>query len=91
MRLNAKFIDPQAVIGIGQMKKLDWRVKRKKEMYRLYGDLLVDIEEIEFIDTNLKDTSPWFIDILVKKGISCHHFWIKGNFKNAEYVSRRWL
>lgn len=65
---NFKFTDLQAVIGIEQMKKLDWRVKRKKEMYKLYRDLLEDIEGIEFVGTNLEDTSPWFIDILVKKG-----------------------
>ncbi|RJS78989.1 DegT/DnrJ/EryC1/StrS family aminotransferase [Methanophagales archaeon] len=68
MGYNFKFTDLQAVIGIEQMKKLDWRVKRKKEMYKLYKELLEDIEGIEFIDTNLADTSPWFIDILVEKG-----------------------
>ena len=68
MGYNFKFTDLQAVIGIEQMKKLDWRVKRKKEMYKLYRDLLEDVEGIEFIDTNLANTSPWFIDILVKKG-----------------------
>ena len=65
MGFNAKFTDIQAVIGIEQMKKLDWRVERKKEMYKLYRELLADIEPIKFIDTNLEDCSPWFIDILV--------------------------
>ena len=117
MGYNFKFTDIQAVIGIEQMKKLDWRVKRKKEMYKLYKDLLEDIEGIEFIDTNLVDTSPWFIDILVregkeerekltsfldKKGIGTRPFypaihtqppysWVKGDFKNSEYVSTRGL
>ena len=68
MGYNFKFTDLQAVIGIEQMKKLDWRVKRKKEMYTLYRDLLEDIEGIEFVGTNLEDTSPWFIDILVREG-----------------------
>lgn len=62
---NSKFTDLQAVIGIEQMKKLEWRVKRKKEMYKLYCDLLQDIEQIKLIHTNLEDCSPWFIDILV--------------------------
>ena len=69
---NFKFTDLQAVIGIEQMKKLDWRVKRKKEIYKLYQDLLKEIGEIEFIETNLEDASPWFIDILVpedKRGL----------------------
>jgi perosamine synthetase len=65
---NFKFTDLQAVIGIEQMKKLDWRIKRKKEMYKLYRDLLKSIEEVEFINTNLEDVSPWFIDILVDEG-----------------------
>ena len=65
MGFNAKFTDLQAVIGIEQMKKLAWRVNRKKAIYRLYRDSLKEVEEIEFIDTNLEDTSPWFIDILV--------------------------
>ncbi len=114
---NFKFTDLQAVIGIEQMKKIDWRVKRKKEMYRLYKDLLEDVEGIEFIDTNLEDTSPWFIDILVsggkevrdklmsfldKRGIGTRPFypaihtqppysWVKGDFKNAEYISKHGL
>ena len=65
MGLNAKFTDLQAVVGIEQMKKLEWRVSRKKEIYKLYHDLLQGIEPIEFIDTNLEDCSPWFIDVLV--------------------------
>jgi perosamine synthetase len=66
MGLNSKFTDLQAVIGIEQMKKLDWRVKRKKEIYKLYYDLLQGIKEVELIATNLAECSPWFIDILVK-------------------------
>jgi perosamine synthetase len=63
---NAKFTDLQAVIGIEQMKKLDWRVQRKKEIYKTYRDLLENIEKLSFIETNLKETSPWFIDVLVR-------------------------
>jgi perosamine synthetase len=63
---NFKFTDLSAVIGIEQMKKLDTRVKRKKEMYKHYKELLQDIPQIEMVNTNLKDTSPWFIDILVE-------------------------
>jgi len=64
---NFKFTDLQAVIGIEQMKKLQWRVERKKSMFKLYQDLLTNIPQIEFINTNLVDTSPWFIDIIVKE------------------------
>ena len=63
--LNSKFTDLQAVIGIEQMKKLDWRVKRKKEIYQRYHHLLHNTEPIKFTATNLEDCSPWFIDIVV--------------------------
>jgi len=81
MGLNSKFTDLQAVIGIEQMKKLEWRVRRKKEMYALYRDLLEGIEQIRFIDTNLKDCSPWFIDILVEGE--------KGRDGLAEFLNER--
>ena len=62
---NLKFTDLQAVFGIEQMKKLQWRVERKKEIYRLYQQNLKLVKEIEFIPTDLKQTTPWFIDVLV--------------------------
>ena len=65
MGFNSKFTDLQAVIGIEQMKKLDWRVRRKKQIYQLYHDLLQDTEPVRLINTNLEDCSPWFIDIVV--------------------------
>lgn len=61
--LNFKFTDLQAVIGIEQMKKLAYRVKRKKEIYKRYVSLLSDIKEVSFIETNLSQTTPWTIDI----------------------------
>lgn len=66
MGFNFKFTDLQAVIGIEQLKKIDFRLKRKKEIYKLYQDLLRGVEGIEFIETNLEDTAPWFMDILVE-------------------------
>lgn len=62
---NFKFTDIQAVIGIEQMKKLPWRVERKKEILKLYQELLKDTKQIQFFDQDLKHTTPWFIDTLV--------------------------
>lgn len=63
---NFKFTDIQAVIGIEQMKKLQWRVNRKKVIYRLYKDKLKDISEVTFFNQDLEHTAPWFIDVLVE-------------------------
>ena len=64
---NFKFTDIQAVIGIEQMKKLQWRVNRKKEILRLYIENLKNISQIRFFEQNLENTTPWFIELLVEK------------------------
>ena len=59
--INLKFTDLQAVIGIEQMKKLDHRVNRMREIYNLYYENLKDIVEIK---QPLNDEwIPWFVDI----------------------------
>lgn len=62
---NFKFTDIQAVVGIEQMKKLEGRIKRKKEIYNLYVEELRGLDQIEFIKTDLTQTAPWFVDIYV--------------------------
>lgn len=64
---NFKFTDIQAVIGIEQMKKLPWRVERKKEILKQYHDQLNGIEQVRFFEQDIKHTTPWFIDVLVEK------------------------
>lgn len=83
---NFKFTDLQAAFGIAQIKKMKKRTRRKKEMYRLYQKELAGVEEVKFIETDLNQVSPWFIDILVpdpvklrdylaKKGIGARVFY----------------
>ncbi len=62
---NFKLTDLQAVIGCEQMKKLPQRLIRKKEIYSRYVENLKDITEVCFINTELSQTSPWFIDLYV--------------------------
>ena len=62
---NFKFTEMQAVIGNEQMKKLPWRVERKKEIYSLYKTLLSTCSRVAFFEQDLKFTTPWFIDVLL--------------------------
>lgn len=64
---NFKFTDIQACIGIEQMKKLSWRVQRKRQIWKLYKSLLAGIDEMSLFDQDLEYTTPWFIDILAEK------------------------
>ena len=66
--LNFKFTDIQAVIGIEQLKKLDNRVIKMRQIYDIYYQNLKDLNK----DNNLlileplnKEWIPWFVDILV--------------------------
>lgn len=63
---NFKFTELQACVGIAQMHKLAWRVERKKEILKLYKELLKDVKEITFFEQDLQFTSPWFIDSLAE-------------------------
>lgn len=64
---NFKFTELQAVIGNEQMKKLPWRVERKKEILTLYKKLLLDVKEVSFFEQDLSITTPWFIDAFVEE------------------------
>jgi perosamine synthetase len=64
---NFKFTELQACIGIEQMKKLPYRVNRKKEIWTRYAEYLDGISGIELFEHNLDRTSPWFIDAMVEQ------------------------
>lgn len=60
---NFKFTDLQAVVGREQMKKLPWRLARKKEIWRRYRAHLADIDALAWIETDVDEVAPWFIDV----------------------------
>jgi perosamine synthetase len=62
---NFKFTELQACIGIEQMKKLAWRVERKKEILSQYKNELKSVAQVQFFDQDLEYTTPWFIDSTV--------------------------
>lgn len=63
---NFKFTDLQAVIGIEQLRMIGYRIAAKYRMYEKYRDELSDVDFIEMLPTNLDQTVPWFVDILLK-------------------------
>tara|TARA_B100000575_G_scaffold203114_1_gene164747 strand:+ start:1043 stop:2884 length:1842 start_codon:yes stop_codon:yes gene_type:complete len=59
--INLKFTDIQAVIGIEQLKKMDHRVKRLREIYDLYYQELKDVVKMK--EPLSEEWIPWFVDI----------------------------
>ena len=64
---NFKFTELQACLGIEQMKKLQYRVERKKEIYNAYVENLVDVKQLKIFYNDTKYTAPWFIDCTAEK------------------------
>jgi perosamine synthetase len=64
---NFKFTDLQACVGIEQMKKLDQRIERKKQILFRYQQALEGIKSVKFFEQDLKNTTPWFIDVLCER------------------------
>jgi perosamine synthetase len=61
--LNFKYTDIQAVIGIEQVKKIDFRIQRMREIYDLYYNNLKDVVCIKVPLSN--EWIPWFVDIYI--------------------------
>jgi len=64
---NFKFTDLQACVGLEQMKKLEWRIERKREILLKYRQALRAVAPVKFFDQDLTNTTPWFIDILCER------------------------
>lgn len=63
---NLKFSDLLAVFGIEQMKKLDGRLAKKREIFGWYQEFLKEVVQVRFIETSA-ECSPWFVDVLVER------------------------
>lgn len=63
--LNFKFTDIQAIIGIEQMKKLDWRVGRMREIFDLYFANLKGV--LKILEPQNQEWIPWFIEIFTEE------------------------
>ncbi|MEM3783346.1 MAG: DegT/DnrJ/EryC1/StrS family aminotransferase, partial [Thermofilum sp.] len=62
---NFKFTDLQAVIGIEQLKNIDFRIKSRRDIFKWYREELAESKSVEFLETDLSEVVPWFTDILL--------------------------
>lgn len=89
---NFKFTDLQAVFGLEQLKTLDWRIHKKKQIYAWYKGIWPD-----FIPWFIPHYSPNRKKIMAKlkeKGIGTRAFYPSiGDFPVAKKVSKHgfWL
>ncbi len=56
----------QAALGITQLSKLDWINKRRRELVKLYRELLKDVEEVVIPFENYQLSSNYIFSIFVK-------------------------
>ena len=77
--LNMKFTDLQAVVGIEQMKQLDDRVLKMKQIYDQYYN---NLKELNIIKEPISSQwIPWFVDIYIDDREDLIEFLNKHNIK----------
>ncbi len=64
--INSKFTELQAVLGIGQIKKISERVVFKQKIYDHYFDILSKSNCVSILPRH-KNSTPWFVDIYTDK------------------------
>lgn len=62
---NAKFTDIQAIMGLVELKNIYGKITNKRFNFTMYRYYLKDIEEVIFLDTNIYNVCPWFVDCYV--------------------------
>jgi perosamine synthetase len=84
--INSKTTDLQSVIGIEQMKKLPYRVKRIKEIWELYYKKLHN--RVKMFEKCDEEWIPWFIDIYIKNPKKMQEYLKKHNIGSRLVYSR---
>ena len=78
--LNMKFTDLQAVVGIEQMKQLDYRVLKMKQIYDHYYN---NLKELNIMKEPISSQwIPWFVDIYIDNREELIEFLNKHNIKS---------
>lgn len=91
---NFRFTDILAAVGIVQLRQLQCRINKVKEIYRLYTEGLANLPFIRMIPVNLDsgeipiyveavcERRAELIDYLASRGIQCRPFYPDLNFAN---------
>jgi len=84
---NFKFTNLQAAVGLGQLKRLDVRLARMKDVYRLYREGLAGLSAIRLPGFKIEaEEVPQWVDLvtvepdrliehLAAYGIGCRRYW----------------
>jgi len=54
------------MLGIEQLKTINWKIKKKKDIFARYKDKLKNNSKIKFFDIKNGET-PWSVDIYLKE------------------------
>ncbi len=63
---NLKITDLQSILALGQLNNVDYRIKKKREIYQQYYNLLKDNKKIKIFPPNKNETN-WSVDIYLNK------------------------
>lgn len=84
---NSKLTNLQAAVGLAQLERLDIRLERQRQIYRMYAERLAGLEGIRFPGFRVDEgETPLWTDALVERrdeldkwlgarGAHCRRFW----------------
>ena len=70
--MNFKLTEIQAAFGLAQLRGLQKRIDRLKQIYTIYRDLLADHNDISSFDDYNKKPPGWYVDIFTPHADKIH-------------------
>ncbi len=86
---NYRLSNVSAAIGRGQLKVIDERVRRRREIFEYYKESFKDIGEIGFIPIDVYGKSNCWLTCIVLNGVSITPEQIRLNLESANIESRQ--
>jgi len=86
---NYRLSNVSAAIGRGQLKVIDERVRRRREIFEYYKESFKDIGEIGFIPNDVYGKSNCWLTCIVLNGVSITPEQIRLNLESANIESRQ--
>ena len=72
-----------AAIGIVQLSRIDGFIAKRKELARLYVDLLKDVDEVDYLKFDFDDVAPYIFVIKAKNRDGLRNFLLENGIETG--------
>ena len=72
-----------AAIGIAQLSRINGFISKRKELARLYVDLLKDVDEVDYLKFDFDDVTPYVFVIKAKNRDGLRNFLLENGIETG--------